>query len=191
MKVPETLAKFVGDLYIHKYPLWLIYKPTIHKVKGFEVRQITNALKKGDILIRKMDGYLSSYFIPGFWTHAGLYVGDNEVIHIVGTGCKREDVLDFCRTDSIGILRPVATQEEINSAVEKAFEIKKKNEDGKINYDYDFTPDDEDLYCTELVNYCYSGKFDGDYVTSAGLNILSPERLTTSKKVNLIIAFRH
>lgn len=53
LQLPEFLLQFVGDTYLHKYPLFTVYKPSHHRVKGYEIRQIINTIKPGDILLRR------------------------------------------------------------------------------------------------------------------------------------------
>jgi hypothetical protein len=186
MKVPVWLVKFIGDLYINMKPLWIMYKPSIHKVKGHEARVILDILKKGDILFRRHNGYLSTFFIPGFWTHSALYIGDNSVIHSIGEGVIEEDILDFCRTDSIGITRfnmPI----DINKVVEIAKYIKNKH----TEYDYSFEVGPNKVYCTEFVNICYENKFDYCFKKIAGNLILIPDDLYASEKLEKIIEFKH
>ena len=98
--LPKFIIKSTGSLYLHKWPFWIVFRPSHHKVKGHEVRNIIDNLKKGDVLLRRYDGYLNTMFTPGFWGHAGLYIGDDRVIHAVGEGVIEEDILDFCRTGS-------------------------------------------------------------------------------------------
>lgn len=50
-------------------------------------------MQRGDILLRRYDGYVNTLFTPGFWGHAALCVSANDVIHAVGVGVVREDLM--------------------------------------------------------------------------------------------------
>jgi hypothetical protein len=84
-------------------------------------------VKPGDILVRGFRNYLDSYFIPGYFSHAGLYVGPVEekdkdlvlrlhgkkifcpgeqmVVHALAEGVLMEDLIQFCRCDYMAVLR--------------------------------------------------------------------------------------
>ena len=127
----QTISmKILGDIKYHPWPLFFIYDPKGYQVKGYEVREVLNTLEPGDILLRGYDKYLSSLFIPGYFSHAALYLGevrdeDREnceheftpaqlknfgtgqqmVVHAMAPGVFMEDVIDFCRCDRLVILR--------------------------------------------------------------------------------------
>jgi len=45
--------------------------------------------------------------VHGKYSHAGIYVGENEVVHAISPTVTKCNVLDFLRCDRIAILRPV------------------------------------------------------------------------------------
>ncbi len=146
-----------GDILIHKYPLFLTYKPNHYKIKGKEVREILNTIQAGDILLRRFDGYLNTICTPGFWGHGGIFVGNDIVIHAVKEGVIQEDILEFSRCDSLAILRYTGTEYvfTVNMALYNAYNFNIK----KYQYDYDFLSGNDKVYCTELVDNCYGGLF--------------------------------
>lgn len=188
MKIPKFLIKLTGDVRLSKRPLFISYRPRIHKVKGFEVRQILDVIEPGDILLRRYDGYLNTIFTPGFWGHAGLVITDRKVIHAIGKGVIQEDVLDFCRADSVVVLRV-----KYVGLIESAIEMAKKLERERTAYDYEFRSNDKakKVYCTELVDFCYNNIFNKDYKIVARNNVLIPEGIRFSISVKTIIEFRH
>jgi len=186
--LPKFLIKLTGNIYLSSNPFWISYKPTHHKVKGYEIREILKNIEIGDILLRRYDGYLNTYFTPGFWGHAALYVGLDKIIHAIGEGVVQEDILDFCRCDSVCVLRPDVNNELKNNAIEKAIIMKTDH----IQYDYKFKSDDDtQVYCTELVDSCYKRLFKNDYTIIAGNSVLIPDSIYKSKECNLIIEFKH
>ena len=125
-----TFLKIIGDIKYHPWPLFFIYDPKGFQVKGYEVREVINTVRPGDILLRGYDKYLSDLFIPGYFSHAALYLGevrDNAldhidqvftedqlqhfgtgeqmVVHAMAQGVFMEDIIDFCRCDRLIILR--------------------------------------------------------------------------------------
>ena len=52
-----------------------LYDPRSYQVKGADMRRAMADLRPGDILVRGFDNYVDGNFIPGFFSHAGLYLG--------------------------------------------------------------------------------------------------------------------
>lgn len=183
-KAPKFLLKMTGDIFLYRYPLFLTYKPHHHKVKGHEVRQILDVTQAGDILLRRYDGYLNTIFTPGFYGHSGLAVAKKLVIHAIGKGVVCEDILDFCRADSVVVLRQSGLTAP---AIAKARQLEKE----RTAYDYEFMSNNRTVYCTEFVDVCYGGLFQDDYEIMAGNRILLPDGIRHSDKVDMIIEFKH
>ena len=184
LKLPKFLIKASGHIYLHKYPMFIVYRPNMHKVKGRDVRKILDVVEPGDILLRRFNGYLNTIFTPGFWSHAGNYVGNDKMVHSVSAGCIKEDILDFCRADAVCVLRPVELYEE---AINKANMMSKMI----LPYDYDFSSVNEAYYCTELVDMVHDHMFQDDFTEIAGNNILTPDSIYNSEKVRLILQVNH
>ena len=180
IRIPKFISEFTGHTYLHKYPLWFVYRPDVHRVRGNDVREILNIINPGDILLRRFDGYLNTVFTPGFWGHAGAYVGGNQVVHSVSEGCIQEDILNFCRADAIAVLAPY-TGTNVAEAIKKA----KDYADENVPYDYQFSETNKKYYCTELVDAIYNGIFFADYTETVGGMILMPDGIYNSKAVRL------
>ncbi|MFN2515074.1 MAG: YiiX/YebB-like N1pC/P60 family cysteine hydrolase [Pyrinomonadaceae bacterium] len=132
----DLIARFLtvfGDFKVFKWPLFFLYDPGSYLVKGEDMREVLRAVKPGDILLRGYTNYLDGYFIPGYFSHVGLFLGkvdkdsldsiwSNEytpldhvktfcrsgeqmVIHSMAEGVFMEDLLNFCRCDYMAILR--------------------------------------------------------------------------------------
>ena len=151
LKLSKFIIKLFGDVQFFSGPFFcLLWGNTHYKVRGDESRVILNTLKKGDILTYRFDRYVSTRFIPGFWTHVALYIGDDKIIHAVTRGVVEDDILTFLRTDYVGVLRPKVSSEDIDKAVSLAR--------GMVGKKYDFLFDshnDERMYCSEVVRNAY------------------------------------
>jgi hypothetical protein len=170
----KLIIKIFGDVQFFKQPMFcLLWGDTHYKVKGEEARVILDKLKKGDILLARYDRYVSSWFIPGFYTHVALYIGDKKVIHAVTKGVKEDDILSLLRCDYICVLRPRGvTDEEVNRAVKTA--------KGFVGLKYDFifnNETDDRLYCSELVQKAYDERF----LSLVGEEIISPDAYREEK----------
>ncbi|HIP93776.1 MAG TPA: hypothetical protein EYH20_00390 [Leucothrix sp.] len=166
-----TLRIF-GDLKVFKFPFFILYDPGSYLVKGNEVREIVNTVQPGDILIRGYKNYLDGYFIPGFFSHAALYLGnvpnndkvnllpsvleefyakgEQIIVHAMAEGVFMEDLLNFCRCDYLVILRAKnVTQDNIDDIYTRALMQLGKPYDFK----FDFSQFNN-LSCTEFVYLC-------------------------------------
>ena len=116
--IRNWFLKVFGDIKIYNSPFFILYDPGSYKVKGKEIRQVIDTIKKGDILVRGYSNYLDGYFIPGFFSHVGQYLGETHqsqdvmpdiikkifyvgkqvVIHSMAEGVFMEDVINFLPT---------------------------------------------------------------------------------------------
>lgn len=145
----------LGEIKVFKYPIFLVYDPDEYVINGTDWEEINRVIQRGDIVLRTYKHYLIDDIIPGFYSHAGLYIGDNQVIHAVGEGISVISLYDFCKCDAMAVIRTSATEEQIDKAIEYA-----KEQLGK-GYDYWIDFDSEEHYsCTELVYWCYKGVID-------------------------------
>lgn len=149
-KIKSEIISWFADIRFYKGGL-ILFGESHYQVKGEDVRLILDTLEPGDVLLRKYDHYLGSRLISGYWSHAAIYVGDNQIIHMLGEGVSKEDILTFTRCDDICILRP---KDKIIKA--KAIETALEVFNNKVEYDYDFdSVSSERFYCTEFVDYLF------------------------------------
>jgi hypothetical protein len=125
--VIDKFLTFFGDIKVFPFPMFCIYDPGGYRVRGEDIRNLISRVKPGDILVRGFRNYLDGYFIPGYFSHAGLYLGrveekDKElvtrpegkklfrpgaqmVVHALAEGVLMEDLIQFCRCDYLAVLR--------------------------------------------------------------------------------------
>ena len=128
--VQSGFLRMIGNIKYYPWPLFFVYDPKSYQVKGDEVREVMDLIQPGDIILRGYDKYLSGAFIPGYFSHAGIFVGEVKpedktllvadsntqqeehfktgkqiVIHAMAQGVFMEDVINFCRCDRMVILR--------------------------------------------------------------------------------------
>lgn len=140
-----------SELQFFKFPMFILWGNSHYKIKGHDQRQILNLIKPGDILLRRYDRYVSGLMIPGYFTHSAIYVGDNDVVHMLKDGIMKEDILTFMRCDNIAILR---NRNELRSS--RSVELAKEQYVNKVEYDFEFDFDDKGrMSCTELCSFCY------------------------------------
>ena len=150
-EIKSKLIKWFGDIQVFKFPFFIITGHTTYKIKGTHQREILSVLQPGDVFLRRYDSYLSGLMIPGYFTHAAIYVDDNQIIHLLGDGICKEDILTFLRCDNVVLLRH-KDKSVIDEAIKKAYNQLEK----KVEYDYDFNTNSPDkFYCTEFVDFCF------------------------------------
>ena len=140
---------------------------------------IAEFLRPGDVIITRHAKALTNFFIPGFWPHAALYVGESEgrdtntrVLEARKDGVRLRTLGDTLSVDAFVVLRPTLESQSIGRAIERAF-----THEGKMyNFDFDFFNSDK-VVCTELIYRSYDG-LDGLKIPlreRAGRKILSAE----------------
>jgi hypothetical protein len=125
-RLRDRLLTVFGDLKVYKHPLFLVYDPGGYQVRGGDLRSLLDHLQPGDVLVRGFTAYLDGKLIPGYFSHAALYLGrvgpedrplvpegargrfqtgEQMVIHAIAEGVLMEDILDFGRCDRLVVLR--------------------------------------------------------------------------------------
>jgi len=184
MGIKRKILKIAGEIATHRYPMWLIYKPHKYAVKGEDQRKILDVLQCGHVLLRYMGPYISSRIIPGFWSHVGLYVGDNKVVHAIASGVVEEDILSFLRADAISVIDPKVSSGTKKIAANNARAMAKIG----IKYDYDFADDNGKVYCTEGVSDWLGSLYKDDYVDGVKKHpVLLPDGIANSKNSNAVL----
>lgn len=84
----SKFLEMFGNVKIFKWPMFLVYDPTVFSIDGCHMLKAINILKPGDIVLRGYDMYLDGLFIPDplKYSHAGIYIGDGNVVHAVAKG---------------------------------------------------------------------------------------------------------
>ncbi len=154
----KKLFSIIGDTQYFgwKHPLWFAVCPPGYQLKGEHYRLIRPRLQPGDILLQRFEGWIDKWFIPGFWNHAAIYLGNEkeQVVHAVSEGVLVEDVINFMRTDHMVILRN-QDEELAQEAVKRALSI--------VGLEYDFNFDFSDnkrFACTEVIDFCYPNVYE-------------------------------
>lgn len=155
-RLQSRLLNILGDIKVFRWPMFVVYDPKSYRLRGQDFSKIQSCIKKYDVVLRRYDNYLDTYLIPGFWNHAGIYMGhrgdtNGTVVHALAEGVVEETLFDFCKADHLIILRPKFpfsksdVSERTYSTVGKAYD-----------FDFDFHCEDR-LSCTELIAHIYSG----------------------------------
>jgi hypothetical protein len=158
--------------------------------------QVLELCEPGDVLVTRHDDALSNVFLPGYWPHAVLFLGnasqraalglpDIETARhhhgdrIVFMESKKDGVMfrpveDTLELDAFVVLRPVISDAGRRKAVTRAM-----SHVGKLyDFAFDFSSADK-LACTELIYRAYHGADDINFTLAeiAGRKCLSAEDL--------------
>ena len=141
--IKAFLLKILGDVKVFRFPCWIVYDPDTFGMTGTMIRDVLNLIRPGDVILRGYRHYLDGYFIPGEYSHSGIYIGDNMIVHAVAEGVSKIDILEFLMCDVCCVMRPIS-KDAANHAVDKV-----QSYIG-TEYDFDFSKGDKALYCHEL-----------------------------------------
>ena len=167
-------SALVADLYIRPG-----HDPHIPDSVAAQIRDI---IRPGDVFITRKEFALTNYFLPGYWPHAALYLGDSKSLGELGLAehehfkprwerllsCDAQEpkrVLESMKdgvhirpvnsplhSDALVILRPRLKQDDIADALGRGM----AHEGKPYDFDFDFTRADR-LVCTEVVYRSYEG----------------------------------
>lgn len=134
-------------------------------------------LEPGDIIITRHRDALSNLFLPGFWPHAALYVGDQgegDVVEARKDGVKLRALGETLSVDAFLVLRSKSPAETRRRAAERAL-----SHVGKLyDFAFDFSQADR-LACTAVVYRSWHGLAENRFQLGekAGRMCLSAEDL--------------
>ncbi|MFM8172521.1 MAG: YiiX/YebB-like N1pC/P60 family cysteine hydrolase [Pirellulaceae bacterium] len=144
--------------------------------------ELQRDLLPGDILLVRKEHALTNYFLPGYWPHSALYVGDavklesmglhqhphvatrwqrfvrcdephcGRVIEAMKDGVQIRRLDSPFRSDSILVIRPRLCPDSIKTALVRAF----FHEGKEYDFGFDFTAS-ERMVCTEVIYRAYDG----------------------------------
>ena len=170
LPVQTQVADFMGDT--------KVWRPGRSLISAEQLRALRPRLMPGDVMLTRRDWYLSNVGLPGYWTHAALYMGSAEerhqafgpaapdpseplprldddpheplVIEAIGEGVVYTSLEHAGDSDALVVLRPRLSAAVKARAMRRAF--------GYAGRPYDFGFDfrtDSEIVCTELVYKSY------------------------------------
>ena len=159
----------LGRVRLYDRPLWLVFGSGGYKVRAAQLRRALALVRPGDVILRRYDSYLLSLFIPGRFSHSGVYVGEDPggysggvVVHALNSGVQKTDVIDFLMgCDGFAVLRPKCGPEGCALACRIARRYIGAQYDYRFDICEDYANRDEvqertrSVYCHELVRSCF------------------------------------
>ncbi len=170
----KAVSRLVSEIYTRPS-----HHPQLPDPVAGELRAI---LKPGDVLITRKEHALTNYFLPGYWPHAALYLGQGEQLIELGIAehvnikprwlrlleCDMHEprrVLEAMKdgvwvrslkspfdSDALAVIRPRLPTADIAEALSRGM----FHEGKPYDFDFDFTRSDR-LVCTEVVYRSYEG----------------------------------
>ncbi len=146
----------------------------VPKLPAEIAQRIRELIRPGDVFVTRKDSAVTNYFLPGYWPHAALYIGDDQVIESLKDGVRQRTLDSPFGNDALTVIRPTLDESLIGSVIDRA-----RLHIGKpYDFDFDFTRSDR-IVCTEVVYRSYEGIGGTRFQLSkrAGRQTLSAEDL--------------
>lgn len=128
-------------------------------ISHIQVNDLVSKIEPGDFLLSFEYGRPTSILIKGYYDHAAIVSSSGTVVEAVGDlfidgrnrgGVREVDLAEWIyKKDSVAVVRPRFEKSIRNEAGLNALKYIGKG------YDYQFTIDDETVYCAELNYLCY------------------------------------
>ena len=194
--VQELVGRLIGQLKIR--PMHQPHLP------DQIIAQLTPMLKPGDVFVTRKEFAATNYFLPGYWPHAALYLGDidsliqcnlskeeqfrsrwqrlldldtdnpHRVLEAMADGVWLRSINSPFSVDAVVVIRPTLTPSQVVAALCRGM----THESKPYDFDFDFTRSDR-LVCTEVIYRSYEGIDDMgfDLTRRAGRMTFSAEDL--------------
>lgn len=151
---------------IHLYKVnWRFKKPyRCSKLVGDN--NIPMFVQKGDIILSYSSGFLTNLFIPGPYTHVGMFLSDLSIVESTPTkGVKVSSLDDFLKNkDKIIVLR--SRKNLTDDQLQAVCEVALSKVDLPYDFEFDFSvSENKAFYCSELIWFSYSSVVDFDFTT--------------------------
>ena len=144
--------------------------------------ELRSLMQPGDVIVNRKEFALTNYFLPGYWPHAALYLGEpselerlglhehhelkprwrrlrdldqhepRRVLEAMKDGVWLRSLRTPFRADAIAVVRPMLSPDDIAQAIGRGM----LHEGKAYDFDFDFTRSDR-LVCTEVVYRSYQG----------------------------------
>jgi len=132
-------------------------------------------LQEYDIVLQKSLTHLTEKFIPGYFGHVGVYLGNDLMIETPRTGVRICSTEEFSNGEIYLIVRPVNLSESQKQKIKTSL----NSQMGK-KYDFNFDSQSPDrIVCSDLVCLAYD-YIDWQSKKRAGHYITSPDDLVRS-----------
>jgi hypothetical protein len=138
----RKIMKSCARVYVKGWPFAVdICREAKFKLQTPEYLETLKHLKVGDIILRTYENFSSNWFIPGKYTHAGVYIGrygdiEHAIIHMVDPHTTLDTVAAYMACDGIQVWRKKGelSDVEVQSVIEYGITYLQK----KVEYDYEF-----------------------------------------------------
>lgn len=155
----NTLIRLVSYI---SHVLGKISYPYLRKeLDGEDYYEALKHIKEGMVLLTRSNGYLSNQIIPGFWSHAAIYVnpksGRPSVIESTESGVTKTDLITFLMSKDVAMIvepRFADTSVRAKAAFTASMLVGSP-------YDYSFQEKNDAFYCSELVWHSYDRAMAG------------------------------
>lgn len=189
--------KIIYFIMSRKLVQWVIGKilPKIRLSTGYgrttyeDYQAIEEYAEVGDLIFSTDRAKLSTFLIPGQWSHVGIisnvYKGVM-IIEAVPEGVRKTNLYDFCKTSDQVMLsrlkrRPEQHLEIVTEAVATATSLIGRP------YDFGFWQNNRALYCAELIAVAYAVvKFDWSDLLGLGFEYLTPDGVAASPEIETV-----
>lgn len=163
-----------------------------HRISRDNYVSLKAILKPGHVILTRRTGELNNFLIPGFWTHASMYLGNEEVAEAVSEGVIITKLEAFLCGAIHGkdyvMVRDALYLGDADKAV--AAEVARSKAGCPYDWVFDIT-DDRAFYCSKLVWYALEQAYRRSHLGAAspftlmealGVPTVTPEDIAEADK---------
>lgn len=180
-------ARIYSWLLLHVIP-YVRFTVYYTSFRGWRYQRGYKLLQPGDIILTNDSWKLTSFLIPGVWTHAALCVtrdSEFEIAEMTHTNFTRSTFFDICKEATrVAIFR---CQEWDAAYIKKV--IAKCLSFQKCKYDISFSQGPESLYCSELIiesDFEHRLKASNEDIHGLGMLYVSPTGISKATNIRKV-----
>lgn len=128
------------------------WRPPPKRITPALRESLRQSLRPGDVFVTRHDDAMSNWFLPGFWPHAALYLGDGQTLEAKKDGVLVRHIRETLHVDALVVLRPPLADDRLPDIICRAMQHAGKPYD----FLFDFRTADC-LACTEVIYRTYHG----------------------------------
>ncbi len=135
------------SLFIYKKVAYF-YQHIKPKPARKHIDDMRRIIRGGDVVLLR-NNFFERIF-PGYWSHVGVYIGNDRMIQSRGNGVHYISLYEFLTAARALVVRPKLNSDEIEQAIKKAHTYIGKSFDFRFNF-----TDNKKISCVELIFILY------------------------------------
>lgn len=149
------------------------YAERSHALTEKDAEVLLQQMKPGDIMLRRVDGISANDFIPGYFGHAAVYIGEGQIIDATTHGVRQISLKDFlAEGDRLAVVRP---KDMTSDKADKIIGYAKEQLGKPYDWDFDMEDGNQKFACTELAEKALQAGYGHEMAQNSWTGKIAPD----------------